>query len=83
MINSATLELIINEFQTEQADISNKLAYAPNKKDILKHSTIINNILKHLITYNEKYVIIDTLPKINESIVQKEITKYNIKSLIK
>lgn len=81
MLNTKIL-VIITDFESESQQINNKIKYDDHKKDLLKQSTKLNNIMTALINYNDQYlnvVVPEKKSKVKESIVKAEINKYNIK----
>jgi hypothetical protein len=88
MINTLFIEKMLYTFQEEQNDLNQKMITSTEKKKIFKQSEALGLIIKHIINYNENYLIIKPVkePKIpktsKESVVKTEIKKYNVQSFL-
>lgn len=91
MISSLTFETLIKELEREQNELSSELVYRTSDKEkeqILKQLTAINGLMKTLINYLNKYIMVNKTES-KKSKVKEEIKKietqsnYNIKNLLK
>jgi len=91
MISSLIFETLIKELEREQNELSSELVYTTNDKEkeqILRKLTAINGLMKNLINYLNKYIMVNKTES-KKSKVKDEIKKietqsnYNIKNLLK
>lgn len=91
MISSLIFETLIKELEREQNELSSELVYRTSDKEkeqILKQLTAINGLMKTLINYLNKYIMVNKTES-KKSKVKDEIKKietqsnYNIKNLLK
>lgn len=81
MLTSTAIDTLIKDLEEEQNKLSNSLMYnlddknTSKKMTTLKHITMINNLMKNLITYND---FLTNPPKVKA--IKKDKTTDNIKT---